>query len=292
MTKITVYVPTLNSQKTIKKCLLSILNQSIKPNNIIIVDGNSTDKTKEIFDQIKNKTKIPMSFIVQKKKGLANARNIAITHTNSDFIVSFDSDVVADKNWIKESLIHLDDKKIIGVGGKLIEKHKNNVFDNWRSIHMKQNFGSKQVLNPKFLIGANTIFRTNILKKIMYNENYVSNYEDVDISKRILDSGYNLFYEPKAKCYHLRRDNLKSILDTYYNWTFYGYPIPNSLIKLTAKLTVFNMSKSIKLLLKDINQTRYNFILIDILIYFHNSFKDILFYYKNNLHINIKTKRT
>ena len=55
---ISIYVPVYNGEKTIKACLDSILNQSLKPKKILVINDNSDDKTLDILNEYKNKIEI------------------------------------------------------------------------------------------------------------------------------------------------------------------------------------------------------------------------------------------
>jgi glycosyltransferase involved in cell wall biosynthesis len=286
--KVTFYIPTYNSDKTLEPCLNSVLNQSITPSEIIIVDANRhIEFSNNLIKKIKKNSEISVRIIHQDptnpniKKGLAAARNIAILNSKFDFIASCDSDVALDKHWLEYNLIHFFDNNIAGVCGNMHER-KTNIFDKWRSIHMKQNWGNKQIINPPFLFGSNNIFRKKVLEQIKYNENFLTNYEDVDISNKIKKKGLKLIYEPKSKATHLRQDNLKSLLNSYYNWNFFSYPIPNNIFNLILKLCFFNVSKSIKLIINDILNLRTNLIFISLEIYFYNSNNDLI-YFKNSI---------
>ena len=183
--KISFYIPTRNSQETIEKCLESVLSQSLKPHEIFIIEGSSKDSTISIIKKIaKKKLSIPINIITQKSIGLANARNLAISNANFEIIASCDSDVVLGKEWLKNIIKPLYDSKIVGVGGHMSEKISSK-YDKWRPIHMKQNWGNKKIKNPRFLFGSNTVFKKIVFKKIKYNPNLTSNFEDVDISIKI-----------------------------------------------------------------------------------------------------------
>ena len=67
--KISIYIPVFNAEKTIEQSIHSIKKQSINVNEIIIIDDNSNDNTKEIID-------IPFS----KKKNLGRRRPLPTAH--------------------------------------------------------------------------------------------------------------------------------------------------------------------------------------------------------------------
>ena len=48
---ISLYIPVFNGEKTIESCLDFVLNQTLKPKSILVIDDNSTDKTKEILNK-------------------------------------------------------------------------------------------------------------------------------------------------------------------------------------------------------------------------------------------------
>jgi len=119
--KISLYIPTFNSENTIKRCLQSVLNQKLKPDEILIIDNNSTDNTIKLVSDIKTKSKIPIIIIFQKKKGLGNARNLGVKNSKYNYIASVDSDCVANKNWLKELTKEFNNPNVAGVCGNLIE---------------------------------------------------------------------------------------------------------------------------------------------------------------------------
>ena len=74
-TDISIYVPVYNGEKTIEKCVNSILNQTLKPKNILIINDCSNDSTLEILKGYGDKIKI---YNNTKNKGVSFCRNLAI----------------------------------------------------------------------------------------------------------------------------------------------------------------------------------------------------------------------
>lgn len=268
------FIPTLNSGKTLELNVKSLLTQTDKK-NIIIIDGGSSDSTLYIAKKYKIKV------IKQTKLGLADARNLAIKSCKTEFIAFIDSDCVIEKDWTEKIMSNFNDKNVAGVCGKLIEKNTKNLADKWRAFHLRQDWGNKKI-QPSFLFGSNTIFRTNALKKIKgYDEKFLTNYEDVDISRR-LKKQYKIIYEPKAVAFHLRTDNLKTILKTTRAWSFYSYPVPNNLKNIILRFFIYNPHFFFVYLFNELKNLKLNLIFLNIILLVYNEIYD-LGYYRNEV---------
>ena len=269
---ITFYIPTLNAEKTIKQCLDNILKFN---SNVYVIDSGSSDNTLKIINECKVK------LIDQKAKHLANARNIALNHCKTELIGFIDSDVIITKKWYDSILDIIKQKKITGVCGKLIEKNTKSLPDKWRAFHLKQHWGTKLIENPDFLFGANGVYKLKDLKRVNgYNETFKTNYEDVDISKRLKNTGCKLVYEPKAKCYHLKKDTYFSIIKSARRWSFYSYVIPDSFFNLIQRLVIYNPHYVINLLIKDIKSLRFELLLITFSVFLFLEIHDFDYYLK------------
>jgi glycosyltransferase involved in cell wall biosynthesis len=97
--EISVIIPTFNAEKTIARCIESLLNQTNLPLEIIIADGNSKDNTKEICNSFNS----PIIKFIVNRKGHATGsnRNLGAKVAKFDHLIFLDSDVVADRNLIK-----------------------------------------------------------------------------------------------------------------------------------------------------------------------------------------------
>ncbi|MBC1794712.1 glycosyltransferase family 2 protein [Listeria booriae] len=95
---VSVIIPTYNSEATIAKTISSVLNQSYKSLEIIIVDDASNDKTVQIIQDI-DKSQISL-FVLKQNIGAAEARNVALSKARGRFIAFLDSD----DTWYPEKL--------------------------------------------------------------------------------------------------------------------------------------------------------------------------------------------
>ena len=107
--KVSFYVCAYNVQRTISRCLNSIINQTIKPLEIIVVDDGSIDDTSKILLNFKTNVKIIKN---PKNLGIAQSRNIAINNLSGDYVAAIDADVICSKKWLKFLLKDLVFKNI------------------------------------------------------------------------------------------------------------------------------------------------------------------------------------
>ena len=95
---LSVIIPCYGYAHYLGDCIESVLNQSVKADEIIVVDDESKDNTKEIAE------KYPVKYIWQKNKGLSGARNTGIREATSEYILCLDSDDMLRPDAIKEHL--------------------------------------------------------------------------------------------------------------------------------------------------------------------------------------------
>jgi len=97
--KYTVITPVLNEAKSIAETLGSIENQTLLPDQVIIVDGGSSDATIDIIDEYKKSSKLDIFVLFSDKKNIGAQRNLAIDKARNNLLVNVDAGTVLDKNY-------------------------------------------------------------------------------------------------------------------------------------------------------------------------------------------------
>jgi len=286
MIKVTLYIPCFNAESYIKECLESIFIQSYSLDEVLIIDDGSTDNTVSICSSFSVKIISHAG-----NRGLSVARNTAFRAARNEFVASLDADCKAKSDWLEKLISHFSNNNIAGVGGKLIERYNLHTADKWRTMHMSQAWGDQIVENPGYLAGNNNVYRRSAIFQVgLYNEEYVRNYEDVDISKRLMSKGFKIIYSPDACIEHLRKDTIRSALKTYWYWSFYYFKKPNTLKQLLRKVGS-NYALSRRFLRQDI-KTRNNLLLFpDIILLFYYCWLDF-YYYINHKYKSFLTSET
>ena len=199
--KLSIITATFNSEKHLKDCLNSILNQSYKNYEIIIVDGDSHDKTLEIAESFQRESS-NIQIISEKDNGIYDALNKGINLASGDIICFLHSD---DKFYPKTTLFEVVNEfkkqKIDGVYGNLnyiSNEVKPRIIRNWQS----QPFNIK-LLNKGWMPPHPTLF----LKKEVYEKHGVFDLNfkisaDYDFMLRVLkDETLTFVYIQKVITY-------------------------------------------------------------------------------------------
>ena len=96
---VSIVIPTLNSEKTLEKCLVSIRDQTYQNYEIIVVDACSKDKTTEIA------SKFNVKIISSDTPSMTKQTNKGIINSKGDYIYRMDSDVILPPTIIEESVV-------------------------------------------------------------------------------------------------------------------------------------------------------------------------------------------
>ncbi|HEX9914877.1 MAG TPA: glycosyltransferase family 2 protein [Candidatus Bathyarchaeia archaeon] len=113
---ISVVVPTYNEEKNIEECLRSIIDQTLPRGDIdiIVVDGDSKDRTREIAEQLAD------TFIIQTSEGVGGARNDGFAVARGEIVATTDADCRPHPDWLEVIQRRFRDPEIVAVTGVLI----------------------------------------------------------------------------------------------------------------------------------------------------------------------------
>jgi glycosyltransferase involved in cell wall biosynthesis len=261
--KLTVYIPCYNAALYIEQSIRGLLDQSRPPDEILVVDDGSQDRTAELA------SKFPVRLVRhEQNKGLAAARNTAFRHASHELVGAIDADVFPEREWLAHLLSHFADTRVVGTGGRLLEAFRETPADAWRALQLSQDLGKERIViegtSHKCLGGFGTILRKKAIEEIGgYNECYRTNYEDVDLCARLLAAGHRLIFEPRAVAFHQRRDSIRSVIRTSWHWDFYVHYSHGGYNHIWLKI-LLNFRWSRVLVWNAIRSKRFPLLLVDL----------------------------
>jgi len=221
-TAVTVIVPVRNGEPTIEPLLESLqrLEYDRKKVEVIVVDGNSTDKTRDIVK------KYPVKLVVERKKGLNVARNTGIKNSNGEIIAFTDCDCVVPNNWITKIVENFKDPKVSCVGGSakgvcidFVSEYADNSL-----VPLMPSFKKREELNMVKLFlrhpaGCNMAFRRKVAEEVGYfDESIQYGFDEVEFTERVCRAGYKMVLDPNVFVWHKHRSTLKEFLKQNFEY--------------------------------------------------------------------------
>ena len=116
---ITIVVPVYNVEKYLRKCIDSILNQTYKNLEIILVDDGSPDNCGQICDEYAKKDN-RIKVIHKENGGVSQARNVGIDNSNGEFIAFVDPDDYIEKEMLYKLKNNIENVDLSGCGSQKI----------------------------------------------------------------------------------------------------------------------------------------------------------------------------
>jgi glycosyltransferase involved in cell wall biosynthesis len=213
---ISIVVPCRNEEKYIESCVNSLFENGFDRTlmEVIVVDGMSSDTTLEKLHYLKTKYENLVIF-QNSKKVTPHALNIGIREARGEYIMIASAHSSFDSGYIQilhDNIANLPNA--IGVGGIMRTAVKNK---SKTSIAIQRILSSKfGVGNAMFRVGTNRIlnvdtvpfglYKADILKQSGgYDERLIRNH-DIELSKRLLRKGGNIYLIPDAKCTYYARE--------------------------------------------------------------------------------------
>lgn len=213
---ISVAIPTRQRGEGVKPLLRSILEGSVLPDEIVIMDQSTDEATKDAVEEIRKEVPTDiLRYFHTNKRGLTTNRNDALNATKGDFILFADDDVTVDKYWIENALkewVTNWDRGLVLITGRSLKGEEFNEDDLVPSImESEERLITQGILQTDDVLYGNHFAASREtfyeLGKKPWDERLgvggkFLGAEDNDFAYRILRSGIPVVYEPSVMIIH------------------------------------------------------------------------------------------
>lgn len=210
---VSVIVPIYMVEKYLNKCVDSIINQTYKNLEIILVDDGSKDNCGNICEEYKKKDE-RIIVIHKQNGGLSSARNVGIEKSNGNFITFIDSDDYISKDYIeylynglKKYNLDIIITNLKKVYGKNNDTKQVNI-DKADDINIIDSLTALEYLIYQKKIDCSAtgkLFKREIIKDIRFPEGKI--YEDMGTIYKFIMEAKNIGYTNTKKYYYLQRED-------------------------------------------------------------------------------------
>jgi GT2 family glycosyltransferase len=219
---ISICIVTCNRAGILKKCLNQLTAQFPVDDSveIVVVDNNSTDETKDVVFTYKNsgKSPWPIRYFFEKRQGISHARNRALLSTDGH-VIFVDDDVMVEPTWLKE-LLAVFNKQGVHIAGGRVKLKWPRKHPHWYIPAVMDSglgkFSPGPTAMPYFIPAAiNLALKREIIRQVGLFDTRIAPVsgstrffawgEDYDYVRRAIKAGANCWYVPKAVVFHLVR---------------------------------------------------------------------------------------
>ena len=208
MKKISIIIPVYNVEKYLERCLDSVLNQSYKNLEIILINDGSTDNSLDICLKYAKKDN-RIKLINQNNSGISEVRNKGLEAAKGEYIAFVDSDDVIDKDMFKTLYNNLlkYDSDISSCNYKIFhnkinfdkEEYYNKIFSKEESL--------KDIISNGVLTNFlwNKLFKKELFNNIKFPKNMI--YEDMYVMPKIIEKTTKIVYTNQILYGYFQREN-------------------------------------------------------------------------------------
>lgn len=225
MYKVAVIIPTLNEELYIASCIESIKAQTYPFGmmDIMVVDGGSKDKTKEIVDDFSS-SHSNVRLLDNPGRIQAIAFNIGVKNSDAPYVIRLDAHVSYEEHYIERCIKHLETMPEVGdVGGICETKVKRpGILPESIAVLCQSKFG---IGGAAFRVGASAgyvdtvpfgAFPRNVINEVGGMREDLARAEDNEYVSRIRRAGYKVYLDPDIISIYYARDTFVGIIKQMY----------------------------------------------------------------------------
>jgi glycosyltransferase involved in cell wall biosynthesis len=213
--RLSLIVCTYNRADSLRETLQSLrsLNVDRLEGEIILVDNNSSDGTREVVDGFLPHAPLPSRYLFEPRQGLSHARNAGIDAATGDVLVFCDDDVLVDAAWLQEIAHAFAQENPAALGGKILPKWQAPP-PHWLgpALHgflalLDHGDAPIRMAEP-ILWGANLAVRRDVFDTIRFHGGLgrsgdkLYNGEDSELLQQLIERDERVIYWPRAVVHH------------------------------------------------------------------------------------------
>ena len=216
---VSVIIPAYNEESSIERTIDSVLHQTRKPEEIIVIDDHSTDATGKLAEKMGARVLRPPKNTGSKAK----AQNYALPHVKTDLTVAIDADTALHENALEEMMEVMKKNDVAAASGFVLPGKIDSVWERGRFIEYMFAFTFYKEIQewygkPLISSGCFSIYRTDLLKKYGgWPTRTLA--EDMDLTWTYYSKGEKVKFVGEAFCYPLEPHDLTFLGKQLKRWS-------------------------------------------------------------------------
>ena len=228
---VTIVIPAYNEELGIKKTINSVIALDYPKNKIkiIVVNDGSTDRTKEVAEELRKKyekeyyyeKEYNFKVINKKNEGKAKALNVALEKCSTEFFACLDADSYIEKDSLIKMIPHFDGANIGATISAIKVNEPKNIYEKLQRMEYILAIITRKLMafinTLSVTPGVLSVYRTDVLKTVKgFDEKSLT--EDFEIAMRLKYNGYDIDIETSAITYTNVPDNFSKLWRQRVRW--------------------------------------------------------------------------
>lgn len=225
MPKVSVIVPIYNVERFVKRCLDSLVNQTLQEIQIILVNDGSTDESGNIAKEYASKYTNKIIYLEKENGGLSDARNFGMRYTEGEYIAFLDSDDYVENTMYEEMYNKALQENSDYVECDFLWEYPDKVKKDKRIPYSNK----KEMLTNVRVVAWNKLIKREILEKNNISFPKGLRYEDIEFTYKLIPYLNKVSYVDKEFVHYVQRNN--SIANVQNERTAEVFTIFDNIIK-------------------------------------------------------------
>ena len=236
MPKVSLIIPVYNVEDYIEKCLNSVVNQTLKDMEIIIVNDGATDNSKQKIEKyLKKYPKI--KYLEKENGGLSDARNYGMPYAKGEYIAFLDSDDYVEQNMYEEMYSIAKKENADMVDCNFVWEYPNKKKEDIGEIYTSK----KEMIEKGHVVAWNKLIRREILEEAKIKFPVGLRYEDMEFFYKLVPYVNKVSFVKKCLVHYVQREN--SIANTQDVRTKEIFTILDNVIKYYKEKKLYDEYK-------------------------------------------------
>jgi poly-beta-1,6-N-acetyl-D-glucosamine synthase len=217
--ELTVIVPAYNEAASVGDTVRSLLDQTLRPVRVLVVDDGSSDDTGDV-------ARAAGADVVRPPKNTgskAGAQTFALPFVDTPYVMAVDADTTLERDAIERLAEAFHDPNVAAASGFVIPRHVSSVWERGRYFEYLFAFGffkqiQDQYRKPTISSGCFSMYRTDRLREVGgWSDRTLA--EDMDLTWTIYARGWGVRFMPEAVCYPIEPHDLRLMRSQLRRWS-------------------------------------------------------------------------
>lgn len=209
-TSISVIIPARNAASSLRECLEGLKRSHVPPDEIIVVNDDSTDETQAIAEEHRVRT-----INLDAHHDTNYCRNIGANTATGDILLFLDSDVVVQPDTLQRVLETFSDARTEAIVGLYSADHPHpNLVSQYKNLWIRYSY-LKSRTQIDWIFGAIAAFRRDVFLRLGgFDHTMMMRHggEDLELGKRFADHNRMILLDSRVEVVHLKKHTLKSLV--------------------------------------------------------------------------------